>query len=86
MGGKAAGADYWKYICNTIFDMNFKLCKADPGMWFRPATKLDGNTYYQYILLYIDDILCKMESTEKFSFNKCCERFKIKEGSIAPPS
>ena len=27
-------------------------------MWQRPACKADGSEYYEYILVYVDDILC----------------------------
>jgi len=29
----------------------------DPDLWYRPATKEDGFEYYEYILVYVDDIL-----------------------------
>ena len=85
-GGKAAGADYWKHVRMAMLDMNFESCKADPDVWFRPASKPDGTKYYQYILLYTDDILCIMEDPETFLRNEFGERFKLKETSIAPPS
>ena len=44
-----------------MFDTNFKSCKADPDVWIKPGTKFDGTTDYQYILLYIEDIMCIME-------------------------
>ena len=85
-GGKSAGADYWKHVREAMLDMNFKSCKADPDVWFRPGTKPDGTTYYQYILLYTDDILCIMENPKEFLLNEFGKRFKLKETSIAPPT
>ena len=38
--------------------------QADPDMWMRPAIKSNGNTYYEYILLYVDDALVVSENAE----------------------
>ena len=46
--------------------MNFKPCPADPDVWIRPGTKADGSAYWQYVLLYTDDILAIMEEPEKY--------------------
>jgi hypothetical protein len=37
--------------------MDFVPSLADPDVWYRPATKPDGFEYYEYILVYVDDIL-----------------------------
>jgi len=85
-GGKAAGADYWRHVREAMLDMKFQSCKADPDVWFREGTKADGTQYYQYILLYTDDILCVMENPEEFLLDEFSERFKLKEKYIAPPT
>jgi hypothetical protein len=38
-------------------DMHFKSCPADPDVWMRPATKTNGEKYYEYVLIYVDNIL-----------------------------
>ena len=85
-GGKSAGADYWKHVRSAMTEMNFISCKADPDVWFREATKSDGTDYYQYVLLYTDDILAIMESPEKFIRDELANKFVIKEKSIGPPT
>ncbi len=30
---------------------------SDPDVWYRPAIKNDGFEYYDYILVYVDNIL-----------------------------
>jgi hypothetical protein len=37
--------------------MNFKPSYADPDVWMRAAVKSDGFEYYEYILVYVDDVL-----------------------------
>jgi hypothetical protein len=44
-----------------MYDLKFESCKADPDIWYCPATKNDGTTYYEYVLIYIDNILMVSE-------------------------
>ncbi len=37
--------------------MNFKPSLADPDVWMRPSTKACGFEFYEYILVYVDDLL-----------------------------
>lgn len=30
---------------------------ADPYVWHRPSVKLDGEQYYEYVLVYVDNVL-----------------------------
>ena len=85
-GGKSAGADYWKHVRKAMLSMNFKSCRADPDVWYRPGIKDDGTKYMQYVLIYTDDILCIMENPEKFLLQEFGQRFKLKEKSIGPPT
>ena len=85
-GGKSAGADYWRHVRSAMEEMNFQSCKADPDVWIRPGTKSDGTTYWQYVLLYTDDILAIMEEPEKFLREELGQRFTLKEKSIGPPT
>ena len=66
--------------------LNFKSCLADPDMWMRPAIKSDGNTYYEYILLYVDDALVVSENVESILQNELGRYFHLKEESIGPPT
>ena len=64
--------------------LNFKSCLADPDVWMRPVIKSDGNTYYEYILLYVDDALMVSESAESILCNELRRYFHLKEESIGP--
>jgi hypothetical protein len=77
-GGKSAGADYWRHVRSAMEEMDFHSCSADPDLWYRPATKSDGTQYYQYVLLYTDDILCIMEEPEHFLHEEFSKRFVLK--------
>lgn len=84
-GGKSVGADYWcPHVRKAMHEMGFSSCKADPEVWMRPRIKDDGSEYWQYVLLYTDDILCVMEHPEKFLREEMGTRFTLKE--IGPPT
>ena len=85
-GGKGAGADYWRHVRSAMDDMGFTSCKADPDVWFRPGTKENGTDYYQYVLLYTDDILAIMVNPETFIRDELSRKFVVKEKSIGQPT
>ena len=78
-GGKAAGRDFRNHLCSCMEFLNFKSCLADPNVWMRPAIKSDGNTYYEYILLYVDDALVVSENAESILRNELRRYFHLKE-------
>ena len=85
-GGKSAGSDYWHHVRKAMEEMGFSSCKADPDVWQRPATRDDGTEYWQFVLVYTDDILAIMEEPERFLRRELGIWFTIKEKSIGPPS
>ena len=38
-------------------DLSFTPCQADPDVWMQPAVKPDGTKYYEYVLIYVNDIV-----------------------------
>ncbi len=50
----------------------------------RPAVKPDGFEYYEYILCYVDDVLCMSHDPMK-SVKRIQEDFKLKDDKIEPP-
>ena len=85
-GGKAAGRDFRNHLCLCMEFLNFKSCLADPNVWMRPAIKSNGNTYYEYILLYVDDTLVVSVYAESILRNELRRYFHLKEESIGPPT
>ena len=84
-GGKVAGRDFRNHLHSCMEFLNFKSCLADPDVWMRLAIKSDGNTYYKYILLYVDNALVVSENAESILQNECRRYFHLKEESIGPP-
>ena len=44
-------------FASIMTDLNFTPCQADSDVWMQPAVKPDGTKYYEYVLIYVDDIL-----------------------------
>ena len=52
----------------------------------RPANTSDGSKYWEYVLLYVDDVLIVSEHGEKVLREELGKYFELKEESIGPPS
>ena len=83
-GLKYAGADFRNHLCDCMEHLRCESCKADPDVWMRSATRTDGQDYYEYILLYVDDCLCISENP-KPAILQVDKYFPIKPGSLGPP-
>ena len=56
-GLKSSGASFWKYLANCMKHSEYIACPVDPYLWMNPMViSSDGDEYYAYILLYVDDI------------------------------
>ena len=84
-GGKSAGRDFRNHLRECMSHLGFKSCLADPDVWMRAATKSDGSSYWEYVLLYVDDALCISENAERVLRDEVGKYFELKEKSIGPP-
>lgn len=84
-GGKSAGRDFRNHLRSCMRHLGFVSCPADPDVWMRPASKSDGATCYEYILLYTDDALAISENPEQLLREGIGRYFQLKEESIGPP-
>ena len=85
-GGKTAGKDFCNHLRSCMHYLKFSSCPADPDIWMWPAEKLDGTTYYEFVLLYMDDALVISENAEKILREEIGKDFELKEESIGRPS
>ena len=82
---KSSGAVFWAHLAETLYDIGFRSSKADPDVWRRSAVKPNGQTYYEYILCYVDDILSV--SLNATSILKSIQvNFNLKDDQIEAPS
>ena len=84
-GLKYASASFRSFMAKKLYEIGFKSSPADPNVWLRPAIKSDGEEYYEYVLLYVGDILAiSMNPTETLKSMEG-KTVKYKNGKIAPP-
>ena len=83
-GLKSSGASFRAYLTEQLDDIGFKSSIADPDVWLREATKPDGEQYYEYILCYVDDILC-ISYDPRRPMNEIGSRLKFKKDKVEPP-
>jgi hypothetical protein len=68
-GLKSASFSSRSYVAQKLTSMGFTSTMADPDVWLRAAMKADGESYYEYILMYVDDILamsCDARYSKKY--------------------
>jgi hypothetical protein len=85
-GGKSAGKDFRNHLRACMGHLNFESCLADPDVWMRPALKADGSEYYEYILIYTDDVLVVSTDGERILRDRIGRYFELKDESIGPPT
>jgi hypothetical protein len=56
-GLKLASFSFRSYMVETLSSIGFLLSMADPDVWLRAASKPNGESHYEYVLMYVDDIL-----------------------------
>ena len=83
-GLRSSGAQWREHMANTLRNAGFTSCKADPDVWLRPAIKDNGDKYYEYVLCYVDDILCASERPQKI-MDYLSEQYTLKNGSVKEP-
>ena len=66
-------------------DLGFESIVADPDVWRRAQTKPNGEKYYELILIYADDLHIVSHDPHPLMM-AVDEKYKIKKGSIGPPS
>lgn len=84
-GLKSSGKMFREFFAKTLREeMKFVPCKADPDVWMRKATKANGFHYWEYILVYVDDVLVISEHPDRI-MEAIGSAFTIKPGSQKEP-
>ena len=79
----SAGQSFSKHLADCMRHMGHTPCKADPDLWFKPD-EYEGEPYYRYMLLYVDDCLC-IGMKAKEELETLDRYFQMKPGSITDP-
>lgn len=84
-GLKSSSAAWRNTLAGTLGNLGFKPTLADPDVWIRPASKLNGEHYYEYLFVYVDDILVLSEKPE-IVMQGISKAYCLKEGSVGRPT
>ncbi len=66
--------------------LGFSSSRGDPDVWMRLWKRSTGEAYYEYVLLYIDDVLVISEHAEKVLRTQIGQHFVLREESIGKPT
>ena len=83
-GLKTSGAAFRSFLGETLYDMGYNPSPADPDVWMKPGLKDGGFTYWQYILCYVDDVLC-INHDPKRTLKQIQAKFKLKDDKMEEP-
>ena len=83
-GLKSSGKAWRDHMAATLRDHGYTSCRADPDVWMRPKTKVNGCQYWSYILVYTDDILVVDHEPQKV-MEYLASRYTLKPGSVKEP-
>lgn len=56
-------------------------CKENPEVWMRPKVKPNGDKYWEYVLCYVDDILC-ISHEPQVVMVYLASKYTLKKGSV----
>ena len=83
-GLKSAGAAFRAFCAEHLDNMGFRSTTADPDVWIRPGVKADGEEYYEYVLVYVDDIMVISHAPDRV-MEQIQERFTFKNNEWTAP-
>jgi hypothetical protein len=83
-GLKSASFSFRSFMAEKLATMGFQSSLADPDVWLRAAMKIDCESYFEYVLMYVDDILL-ISCDPRAILEEIQSTFKFKNGKIEAP-
>ena len=68
-----------------MYDLGYRPTKADPDVHICPAVKPNGDKYYEYVLCYVDDVLC-LSIHPDITMKGIQQTFKLKDDKVEEPT
>ena len=84
-GLKESGASFRSFLSEHLYDLGYQPTLADPDVYLRPATDAEGFKYYEYVMTYVDDVIC-MSKDPKATIEGIKSKFKLKGDKAEEPS
>jgi hypothetical protein len=79
-GLRSSGFQWHEKFADTLREEGFIPSKADPELWYR-----DAGDIYEYICVYVDDLLDIMKDPQSF-MDKLTQHYGYKLKGVGPPS
>ena len=84
-GLKSSGAAFRSHLAQCLDEIGFRPSIADADVWMRMNIKPDGEEYYEYILVYVDDLMA-ISHEAKECLESLKQFIKFKNDKIEEPS
>ena len=85
-GLKSSGQAWRNFLVDVLKNtLGFTSSLADPDVWYKAQVKPNGETYYSYLPIYVDDVI-SIDMEPRKNIKIIGENFKIKPGSTGKPS
>ena len=81
---KSSGSSWNAMLSQTMMYMKYTRCKSDHDVWYLPVVKPNGFEYYEYVLIFVDDILNISHDT-KSTMETLGTPYQLNTGSVGPP-
>ena len=79
-GLRTSGARFHDRFADTLQEMGFMPCKNEPDLWMR-----DAEDCYEYICVYVDDLLAIMKEPDVF-FKELTDTYGYKLKGVGEPT
>ena len=77
-GLKSSGASWRHHFATEIRNMGFTDTKADNDVYRRKSYRGDRTPYYEYMVVYVDDVICISENPEHW-INILSTQYRLRE-------
>jgi hypothetical protein len=79
-GLRSSGARFHEKFADTLRDMGYTPCKADPDVWLK-----DCGTHYEYVCVYVDDLMVMGKTPDDF-FGTLTDTYGYKLKGVGDPA
>ena len=83
-GLRSSGARWRDHMAASLREGGYKSCLADPDVWMKANVKPNGEKYWEYVVVYVDDVLVISHEPQK-AMDYLSTRYTLKEGSVKEP-
>ena len=80
-GLKSASASFRSYVADALDNAGYQSSPADLDVWLRPALKPDKENCYDYVMIYVDDLIA-VGVNPKETMDALGETFKFKNNKV----